>query len=172
VKTLPKFLDLKPLRIDYTTKRNKDNADDKAKTNNQAGGSSGSKAGAHGEGGAPTTGQEIRVWALGEVNPEFEAQEGFSKRAPIQTTLGEEWHAFYDLRGVKYYYNFATGESMRRPHQKFINPEEQPDDKMAMSKEVAEIVRQLSVSKDDRKLQNFALKLQDKQDQLALGGPK
>merc|ERR1712061_911732 len=95
VKTLPKFLDLKPLRIDYTTKR-KAKVDEDPKNN-------------------------VRIWALGEVNPKFEAQEGFSKRAPIQTTLGEEWHAFYDLRGVKYYYNFGSGESMRRPHERFVD---------------------------------------------------
>merc|ERR1712224_760915 len=95
VKTLPKFLDLKPQRIDYTTRRKSDDNE-----------------------------PQQRVHALGEVNPEYEAQEGFSKRAPIQTTLGEEWHAFYDLRGVKYYYNFLSGESMRRPHEKFIDLDE------------------------------------------------
>jgi hypothetical protein len=70
----------------------------------------GGEGGATGSGGVNNEGKhpggdkkaEIRVWAWGEVNPKYEAQEGFSKRAPVQTTLGEEWHAYYDLRGVKY----------------------------------------------------------------------
>lgn len=71
MKTLPKFLDLKPLRIDYTIKR---------KT---AGGARSPSA----KGDAQShmmkklsPEEEERVWALGEVNPKFEAQEGFSKR--------------------------------------------------------------------------------------------
>ena len=47
----------------------------------------------------------------------------FSKYAPMETTLGERWHAFYDLRGVKYYYNFETQESMRRPQDEKLLPE-------------------------------------------------
>lgn len=118
------------------------------------------------DGGFNEDSEENRVWALGEVNASYEVQEGFSKRAPIQTTLGEEWHAFYDLRGVKYYYNFASGESMRRPHERFINLADQnADDKHAMTDEVAEIVRQISVSKADRKLKHFSLGM----DSLARG---
>ncbi len=136
VKTLPKFLDLKPLRIDYTQRRKPD-PNEKKETNADS----------------------DRVWALGEVNPKYEAQEGFSKLAPIQTTLGEHWHAFYDLRGVKYYYNFASGESMRRPHEKFIDidEEKQENNQQQWSAELKEIVRQMAVSKEGRKLQNFGL---------------
>jgi len=99
---------------------------------------------------------------LGEVNPKFEAQEGFSKRAPVESTLGEEWHAFYDLRGVKYYYNFTSGESMRRPHERFIDLWVQSwgnNIEDEMTPEVNEIVRQISVSKDERKLKNFSIGL-------------
>lgn len=84
-KSLPKFLDLKPLRID-STKIQKE-----------------------------TGGPAKRVWAIGETDPEEEALAAFSHRAPAETLMGEKWHAFYDLRGVKYYYNFETEESVRRP---------------------------------------------------------
>merc|ERR1712194_492533 len=128
VKTLPKFLDLKPLRIDYTTKRN-----------------------------TSATAVPDRIWALGEINPEFEAQEGFSKRAPVQSTLGQDWHAFYDLRGVKYFYNFSSGESMRRPHERFLDLEAGDGElkEKAWSAEYKEIVRQMAVSKEARKLAAF-----------------
>jgi len=136
VKTLPKFLDLKPLRIDYTTKRKPQKGSIK-----------------DGEG------ANARIWALGEVNPKFEAQEGFSKRAPIQTTLGEHWHAFYDLRGVKYFFNFQSGESMRRPHDRFINIDveqgQQITKEAAWSTDYKEVVRQMAVSKEGRRLGSF-----------------
>ncbi|CAD7944297.1 unnamed protein product [Amoebophrya sp. A25] len=163
VKTLPKFLDLKPLRIDYTARRKPD-------AGAAAGGSPASKAapgaaaGAGPGGGAATStakppGGPARVWALGEVNPAFEAQEGFSKRAPIQTTLGEEWSAFYDLRGVKYYYNFTTGESMRRPHERFIDIAVEKDALVVKDEEwtpeYKEVIRQMAVSKEGRKLGAF-----------------
>ena len=101
------------------------------------------------------------MWALGEVNPAFEAQEGFSKRAPVQTTLGEEWSAFYDLRGVKYYYNFTTGESMRRPHERFIDIAVEKDAAVEKEEEwtpeYKEVIRQMAVSKDGRKLGGFGM---------------
>ena len=74
----------------------------------------------------------------------------------------DEWHAFYDLRGVKYYYNFHSGESMRRPHERFIDLDDQYNDGVTMTPEVAEIVRQISVSKDERKLKNFSLGMAEK----------
>jgi len=85
-KTLPKFLDLKPLKIDYRVpaKRTKEN-------------------------------QNKEAAAAVEEATTVDDGNSFSKRAPLETTLGEKWHAFYDLRGVKYYYNFSTQESMRRP---------------------------------------------------------
>ena len=133
VKTLPKFLDLKPLKIDYLTSRK--------------------VHGLQGDRGA------FRVWAHGEVNAKFEAQEGFSKRAPIQTTLGGHWHAFYDLRGVKYYYNFENSESMRRPHDRFVDLDAEKDESAKAtwnpSPELKETLRQLSVSKDGRKLRQL-----------------
>lgn len=153
VKTLPKFLDLKPLRIDYTTKRAPDGSrktDGSRLTTDTAKESPEKKS------------KEDRVWAFGEVNPEYEQAEGFSKRAPIETTLGEEWHAFYDLRGVKYYYNFISGESMRRPHERFIDLEGVEDGEIRgtgaqITQNEKEIIRQISVSKDERKLKNFSL---------------
>lgn len=84
-KALPKYLDLKPLRIDYTKVQKEPVVPGK------------------------------RVWAIGETDPEEEAEGGFSHRPLIETLMGEKWHAFYDLRGVKYYYNFETEESVRRP---------------------------------------------------------
>merc|ERR1711933_510590 len=92
-KTLPKFLDLKPLKIDYRRS---------AKLDGIANGS---------------IVEDVCV-----SMEDQEAKEGFSKPAPLETTLGEKWHAFYDLRGVKYYYNFETQESMRRPQDNLICP--------------------------------------------------
>lgn len=85
-KTLPKFLDLKPLKIDYKQSQQ--------------------------EAGAKALAAQASEAALLP-----EDQETFSKSAPLETRLGEKWHAFYDLRGVKYYYNFETQESMRRPQE-------------------------------------------------------
>jgi len=31
-----------------------------------------------------------------------------------ESVLAAEWHPFYDSKGIKYYYNFTTGERMRR----------------------------------------------------------
>lgn len=139
VKTLPKFLDLKPIRIDYTK------ADAKAETHPRA--------------------VAKRVCAIGEVDPHLELQEGFSKRAPIQTTLGEKWHAFYDLRGIKYYYNFETQESMRRPHPVHIDlPPEAGEAEGVKVKdehdiEQAKVLRQLATSKEPRMLKEWTRKM-------------
>jgi len=92
--TLPKFLDLKPLKIDYRRP-------DKEDSNKPA---------------LVDTASSIII----DEDPE--AKGCFSRPAPPENRLGESWHAFYDLRGVKYYYNFDTEESMRRPQ----------DDKMAI----------------------------------------
>jgi len=135
VKTLPKFLDLKPIRIDYTKpeKKTEPAADALAKK---------------------------RVCAIGEVDPSLELREGFSKRAPIQTTLGEKWHAFYDLRGIKYYYNFETQESMRRPHPVHIDLPPEAEDGKEVPKsehdlEQAKVLRQLATSKEARMLKEW-----------------
>merc|ERR1712050_338468 len=92
-KTLPKFLDLKPLKIDYRRSIKEDRGS-----------------------GASNASEDVCVAA----DADQEVKEGFSKPAPLETTLGEKWHAFYDLRGVKYYYNFETQESMRRPQDELI----------------------------------------------------
>jgi hypothetical protein len=35
-------------------------------------------------------------------------------RHSYESVLAAEWHPFYDSKGIKYYYNFTTGERMRR----------------------------------------------------------
>jgi len=120
-KTLPKFLDLKPLKIDY-----KRSAKDDKGQNGDAGGA--------------------QVSMAGELDPEL--KETFSKPAPLETTLPEKWHAFYDLRGVKYYYNFETQESMRRPQDSLICPVE-PTDAAALIARKEEVAR-MALSKDPR----------------------
>jgi len=95
---LPKFLDLKPLKIDYKT--------------NALRMQSGKNGHSELQDLGPPPGMEI------------EAKDSFSKPAPLETMLGEKWHAFYDLRGVKYYYNFQTQESLRRPQDELVQIEE------------------------------------------------
>merc|ERR1712100_472030 len=112
-KTLPKFLDLKPLKIDYR-KPKKKRADDTSMSS--------------------------------PLIPED--QDSFSKSAPLETTLGEKWHAFYDLRGVKYYYNFETQESMRRPQNELICEGNKEDAEVEAAK--AEIITFLAKSRDPR----------------------
>jgi len=121
-KTLPKFLDLKPLKIDYKRSA-KLEREEKAR-----------KEGKQSE--SPLT----------VVDPE--AKETFSKPAPLETTLGEKWHAFYDLRGVKYYYNFETQESMRRPQDDLMIQEE-PEDTAAAAQQM-EVLMKLALSKEPR----------------------
>jgi hypothetical protein len=130
-KTLPKFLDLKPLKIDYRT-----NA---LRTKN-------GKLGTGHDGDslddAPPPGMDIEV------------QECFSKPAPLETRLGEKWHAFYDLRGVKYYYNFETEESMRRPEDEKLIGEKPADHARAETRK--EILEHLATSKAGRNLHAWA----------------
>lgn len=38
--------------------------------------------------------------------------------------LSNYWHPFYDIRGVKYYHNFATGERMRQSPRRLPNTED------------------------------------------------
>merc|ERR1712232_223565 len=125
VKTLPKFLDLKPLKIDY--KRN-------AKLDRKDG----------------NTEDEILNIAI-DTDPEV--KESFSKPAPLETTLGEKWHAFYDLRGVKYYYNFETQKSMRRPQNELICDENKEDAEIEAAK--AEIITFLAKSREPRVLEEW-----------------
>merc|ERR1712232_1235046 len=117
-KTLPKFLDLKPLKIDYK-KPKKKKADDPNMSNT--------------------------------LIPED--QDSYSKSAPLETTLGEKWHAFYDLRGVKYYYNFETQESMRRPQNELICEENKEDAEVEAAK--AEIITFLAKSREPRVLEEW-----------------
>jgi hypothetical protein len=86
VKTLPKFLDLKPLKIDYRMK------------------SSGS---------VPIVQKsQGKYYDPHRDNP--------SSIVFRESTLDENWHSFYDLRGAMYYYNFQTNESMRRETERVI----------------------------------------------------
>lgn len=111
-KTLPKFLDLKPLKIDYKTNALRMPA---------------------GKGQIAPIQEDIGP----PPGMEVEAKDSFSKPAPLETTLGEKWHAFYDLRGVKYYYNFETQESLRRPQDELVVYEDKEDhDKAATRKEI------------------------------------
>jgi hypothetical protein len=121
-KTLPKFLDLKPLKIDYKRSA-KLEREEKARK----------------EGAPVESGMTI-------VDPE--AKDTFSKPAPLETTLGEKWHAFYDLRGVKYYYNFETQESMRRPQDELILYQAPEDASKAAERK--EVLQKLALSKEPR----------------------
>jgi hypothetical protein len=120
-KTLPTFLDLKPLKIDYK------------KSQNEAQGLAAAAA------------------ASSILIPED--KETFSKAAPLETTLGEKWHAFYDLRGVKYYYNFESQESLRRPQDDLMQIKAEED--AAKEAKVKEIVAFLAKSKDPRNLPDW-----------------
>jgi len=108
VKTLPRFLDLKPVKIDYTAtnpinyKRGGNKPDDMPHKKEQA--------------------------------------------REIESTLGDTWHAFYDLRGIKYYYNFESQESMRRP----------ADDMALEDIENNVTLRNLAQNKDAKRLKMYA----------------
>mmetsp|Transcript_48797 Transcript_48797/g.139608 ORF Transcript_48797/g.139608 Transcript_48797/m.139608 type:complete len:610 (-) Transcript_48797:16-1845(-) len=116
-KSLPKFLDLKPLKIDYKRSEKLD-------------------LGGDGPASDAAAGQE--------------PNDGFSRPAPLETMLGEKWHAFYDLRGVKYYYNFETQESMRRPQDDLVSPAAAEDAEARRARH--EIVSRLTMSRDPRLL--------------------
>jgi len=128
-KTLPKFLELRPLRIDYKRSAKKDREEL-----------------------AQFNGQQAVVEAVGgvtlpeETDPEL--KDAFSKPAPLETTLCEKWQAFYDLRGVKYYYNFETQESMRRPQDELLCPILPVD--AAAKAQRKEVVGQMAMSKSPR----------------------
>lgn len=126
-KTLPKFLDLKPLKIDYRTNGLRLNK-----------GKNGHALEDH----APPPGMELEV------------QDSFSKPAPLESRLGEKWHAFFDLRGVKYYYNFETEESLRRPQDDKIMDEEAEDHERAEIRR--EILDHLATSRAGRCLDEWA----------------
>jgi len=122
-KTLPKFLDLKPLRIDYRTSRKEfDEANE----------------------GEPAP-------ASSPLIPED--RDTFSKAAPLETPLGPKWHAFYDLRGVKYYYNFETQESVRRPQDDLVCPPAEAD--VETDQRRKDIVDFLAKSKEPRNLPDW-----------------
>ena len=97
VKTLPKFLDLKPVKIDYASKALKTTV-------------------LHPPIPAKAPAAPKRVIATGEIDCGQEVYEGFSFSAPMESKMGEKWHAFYDLSGIKYYFNFESSEIMRRPN--------------------------------------------------------
>jgi len=120
-RTLPKFLDLKPLKIDY-----KQNLRDSNSLAEQA---------------------NCTV-----IIPED--KETFSKSAPLETRLCGKWHAFYDLRGVKYYYNFDTQESLRRPQLELIKAEDEDDVQLRQNKK--EVLTVLGKSRDPRLLEAWA----------------
>mmetsp|Transcript_80447 Transcript_80447/g.260670 ORF Transcript_80447/g.260670 Transcript_80447/m.260670 type:complete len:614 (+) Transcript_80447:62-1903(+) len=120
-KELPRFLDLKPLKIDYKRSMKPDS------------------------GNASLAGTANML-----IEADAEVKEGFSKPAPLETLLPEKWHAFYDLRGVKYYYNFETQESMRRPQEDLVNPPAPEDAERTKSRH--DIVSRLAMSKDPRLL--------------------
>jgi hypothetical protein len=41
-----------------------------------------------------------------------------------ESVLSTDWHPFYDVRGVKYYHNFQTGERMRQSPRRVPNTED------------------------------------------------
>eukprot|EP00747_Dinoflagellata_sp_TGD_P161997 gnl/TRDRNA2_/TRDRNA2_179117_c0_seq1.p1 gnl/TRDRNA2_/TRDRNA2_179117_c0~~gnl/TRDRNA2_/TRDRNA2_179117_c0_seq1.p1 ORF type:complete len:610 (+),score=123.44 gnl/TRDRNA2_/TRDRNA2_179117_c0_seq1:84-1913(+) len=122
-KTLPKFLDLKPLRVDYKSQ-------------------------------VKVPGQGA-VSAHDEYDAEKELRQGFSKSAPLETVLGEKWHAFYDLRGIRYYYNFESQESMRRPMDELIIVATHDPEAMAAEEAKQEILTQISLNKAPRMLTSW-----------------
>ena len=80
-----------------------------------------------------------------------EDKETFSKSAPLETRLCGKWHAFYDLRGVKYYYNFDTQESLRRPQLELIKAEDEDDIQARQNKK--DVLTVLGKSRDPRLLE-------------------
>jgi hypothetical protein len=80
-KSLPRFIDLKPVEIDYLKKLNVDLKD--------------------------LTGEEY-------------CEGGISKSAPANSSSECGWHPFFDMRGVKYFFNFKSQESVRRLHAEHI----------------------------------------------------
>jgi hypothetical protein len=110
VKTLPRFLDLKPVKIDY-------------RASNPIG---------------YKKSERIKT----DVKMEKSAE----------SKLGAEWHAFYDMRGCKYFYNFATRESMRRPSDEITVSD--ADDNLTLVN--------LAQSREAKKLKVYSTKLQER----------
>jgi hypothetical protein len=107
VKTLPKFLDLKPVKVDYRV----------------PGGGSG--------------------WQRNKADVKPPSKS-------LATTLGAEWHSFFDPRGREYYHNFGTGEFGRRP-EKGVPAGEKPRSETAEG-----YLKGIAESKGGRKLKLFS----------------
>jgi len=124
VKTLPRFLDLKPVKIDYTLENPLQSFKGKA----AGGNGSPSKA----KNGAPQS---------------------------TEQQLGPTWHAFYDLRGIKYFYNFETQESLRRPGDEMTveDLDEDPNSHRALT------LQALAQNKMAKRLQFYSTKATDEQ---------
>mmetsp|Transcript_22379 Transcript_22379/g.48853 ORF Transcript_22379/g.48853 Transcript_22379/m.48853 type:complete len:634 (+) Transcript_22379:88-1989(+) len=158
VKTLPKKLDLKPVKIDYT-RSNADNVSH-MRARNKA---------------KPQTPPLDRVSAPGEKTAMQEMREGFSHSAPAENMLGEKWHAFYDRRGVRYFYNFETQESMRRPQDLEKEPKslESGHKTLPLKGDAGSrslpMLRQLTTSKAPRFLKTWTHKPEDKLPALSDG---
>jgi hypothetical protein len=116
VKTLPRFLDLKPVKIDYRAAN-----------------------------------------PIGYKQSEM-LNAAAPKRESAEPDLGANWHAFYDMRGCKYFYNFKTDESMRRP----------TEEKFKEDCDLNVTLVNLAQSRDAKKLKVYATK----QDSGGGGGVK
>ena len=104
--TLPRYLDLRPIKIDYSKDFSRVRAaESKTLLSNEV---------VTAIGGVAYTEAEGRILAPGENNPKEELAKGSSCSVEVETVVGEVWHAFFDMRGVRYFYNFKTQESMRR----------------------------------------------------------
>mmetsp|Transcript_17227 Transcript_17227/g.54387 ORF Transcript_17227/g.54387 Transcript_17227/m.54387 type:complete len:652 (-) Transcript_17227:36-1991(-) len=55
------------------------------------------------------------------------------------SVLSTDWHPFYDVRGVKYYYNFATGERMRQSPQRVPNTADPGAEELGADPELATV---------------------------------
>ena len=111
-KNLPKSLDLKPLRIDYTLTQKSTNSWNSSRI------------------------------SLSDVLHSALVQEDVPEpHNPSVTTVvingdnRKDWHPFLDSSGVTYYYNFRTQESVRRfeVFQQKPLPEQAPDDRLRRS---------------------------------------
>jgi len=111
VKTLPRFLDLKPVKIDYRAAN------------------------------------PIGYKQSEPLNP---GNAGKSSKGS-EPDLGAHWHAFYDMRGCKYFYNFKTEESLRRPTEEKAKADVDNDVTLV----------NLAQSRDAKKLKVYATKTAD-----------
>lgn len=115
-RNIPRYLDLKPLKVDYKRSEKEDDF-----------------------GNLPEVKEAIMV---------PEDKEMFSKCAPVETKLGDKWHAFYDLRGVKYYYNFESQEPLRRPQDDLVTAADEANEEQVAKRK--EIVGHMAVSRAPR----------------------